>query len=95
MNVNAIILAAVFILTSTLSFAQVQLPPGTVLPSPGDVRPPSLNQPWRPVDGPPALPRSAPLILVPQNQFLLPPASPPKIECTREVGADFTVCKIY
>ena len=40
-------------------------------PPPGAVRPPSLNQPWRPVDGPPKMPPPA-HIWVPQNEFLLP-----------------------
>jgi hypothetical protein len=81
----------VFVLTSTLGWAQT-LPPGTALPPPGAVRPPSLNKEWRPVEGPPTLPKSAPLIFTPQNQFLLP-ASPPKISCARE--HDFIVCNVY
>ena len=75
-----------------LTFAQV--PPGVALPPPGAVRPPSLNHEWRPVEGPPTLPKQAPLILVPQNQFLLP-AAPSKFECVREQGADFISCRMY
>ena len=83
------------ILAVILTSAQA-LPPGAALPPPGAVRPPSLQQQqlWREPGGPPSLPKSAPLILVPQNQFLLP--SPSKeIQCTREVGADIASCKIY
>jgi len=83
------------ILAVILTSAQA-LPPGTALPPPGAVRPPSLQQQqmWREPGGPPTLPPAAPLIMTPQNPFLLP-SSPPKIECTREKGADFTDCRIY
>src|SRR5262249_50090775 len=84
--------AVVFlVLSSTLSFAQVRLAPGTQLPPPGVVRPPSLNSPWREVTGPPERLPETPRIDVHQNQFLLP-AAPTTFMCQEVAGK--TTCQL-
>jgi len=83
------------VLSTTPSFAaQVQLPPGTLLPPPGAVRPPSLNQPW--IIGPPQpqpQPES-PRIEVAPNPFLQPSEKMPtekEAECRQVAG--ITTCQ--